>query len=81
MYIIYIYAHNLNKYILGGINIMELGRQSIIEGILELQKEEEFKLKSAIKSIKLILNEDNISDFDKLKYINSQLGDIMMLNI
>ena len=60
---------------------MELGRQSIIDGILELQKEEEFKLKSAIKSIKLVLNEDGISDFDKLKYINSQLGDIMMLNI
>ena len=60
---------------------MELGRQSIIEGILELQKEEEFKLKSAIKSIKLVLNEDGISDFDKLKYINAQLGDIMMLNI
>ena len=61
--------------------MLELGRQSIIDGILELQKEEEFKLKSAIKSIKLVLNEDGISDFDKLKYINAQLGDIMMLNI
>ena len=61
--------------------MIELGRQSIIEGILELQKEEEFKLRSAIKSIKLVLNEDGLSDFDKLKYINSQLGNIMMLNI
>lgn len=61
--------------------MIELGRQNIIEGILELQKEEEFKLRSAIKSIKLVLNEDGLSDFDKLKYINSQLGDIMMLNI
>lgn len=61
--------------------MMELNRQNIIDGILELQKEEEFKLKSALKSIKLILNEDGISDFDKLKYINAQLGDIIMLNI
>ncbi|MGL5327702.1 MAG: hypothetical protein ACRDD7_00445 [Peptostreptococcaceae bacterium] len=60
---------------------MELNRQSIIEGIMELQKEEEFKLKTALKSIRLILNEDGVSDFDKLKYINSQLGDIIMLNI
>ena len=61
--------------------MIELGRQSIIEGILELQMEEELKLKSAIESIKLILEKDEISDFDKLKYINTQLGDIMMLNI
>ncbi|MBC5998231.1 hypothetical protein EAI30_14620 [Romboutsia ilealis] len=61
--------------------MIELGRQSIIEGILELQMEEELKLKSAIESIKLILDKDEISDFDKLKYINTQLGDIMMLNI
>lgn len=61
--------------------MIELNRQNIIDGILELQKEEEFKLKSALKSIKLILNEDGISDFDKLKYINAQLGDIIMLNI
>ncbi|MGL5694891.1 MAG: hypothetical protein ACRCXA_12490 [Peptostreptococcaceae bacterium] len=61
--------------------MIELDRQSIIEGILELQREEEFKLKSALKSIKLVLNEDGISDFDKLKHINSQLGDIMALNI
>ena len=61
--------------------MIELCRQSIIEGILELQKEEEFKLKSALESIKLILDKDDISDFDKLKYINSKLGDIIMLNI
>lgn len=61
--------------------MMELDRQSIVEGILELQREEEFKIKSALKSIRLILNEDGISDFDKLKSINSQLGDIIMLNI
>ena len=61
--------------------MIELGRQSIIEGILELQMEEELKLKSAIESIKLILDKDEISDFDKLKYIITQLGDIMMLNI
>lgn len=61
--------------------MIELDRQSIIDGILELQREEEFKLKSALKSIKLVLNEDGISDFDKLKYINAQIGDIMMLNI
>lgn len=61
--------------------MIELDRQSIIDGILELQREEEFKLKSALKSIKLVLDEDRISDFDKLKYINAQIGDIMMLNI
>ncbi len=61
--------------------MIELDRQNIIDGILELQREEEFKLKSALKSIKLVLNEDGISDFDKLKYINAQIGDIMMLNI
>lgn len=61
--------------------MIELCRQSIIEGILELQKEEEFKLKSALESIKFILDEDKLSDFDKLKYINAQIGDIMMLNI
>lgn len=61
--------------------MIELDRQSIIDGILELQREEEFKLKSALKSIKLVLDEDGISDFDKLKYINAQIGDIMMLNI
>ena len=81
MYIYLIYVNNLDKYIVGGIDMMELNRQNIIDGILELQKEEEFKLKSALKSIKLILNEDGISDFDKLKYINAQLGDIIMLNI
>lgn len=61
--------------------MIELDRQNIIDGILELQREEEFKLKSALKSIKLVLDEDRISDFDKLKYINAQIGDIMMLNI
>ncbi|QJA09749.1 hypothetical protein HF520_12830 [Romboutsia sp. CE17] len=61
--------------------MIELDRQNIIDGILELQREEEFKLKSALKSIKLVLDEDGISDFDKLKYINAQIGDIMMLNI
>lgn len=61
--------------------MIELNRQNIVEGILELQREEEFKLKSALKSIRLILDEDGISDFDKLKFINSQLGDIIMLNI
>lgn len=81
MYIYLIYVNNLDKYIVGGIDMIELNRQNIIDGILELQKEEEFKLKSALKSIKLILNEDGISDFDKLKYINAQLGDIIMLNI
>ena len=40
--------------------MIELGRQSIIEGILELQMEEELKLKSAIESIKLILDKDEI---------------------
>ena len=50
--------------------MIELSRQSIVEGILELQREEEFKLKSALKSIRLILDEDGISDFDKLKFIN-----------
>ena len=81
MYIFSIYVHNLDKYIIGGIDMIELNRQNIVEGILELQREEEFKLKSALKSIRLILDEDGISDFDKLKFINSQLGDIMMLNI
>ena len=81
MYIFSIYVHNLDNYIIGGIDMIELNRQNIVEGILELQREEEFKLKSALKSIRLILDEDGISDFDKLKFINSQLGDIMMLNI
>ena len=81
MYIFSIYVHNLDKYIIGGIDMIELNRQNIVEGILELQREEEFKLKSALKSIRLILDEDGISDFDKLKFINSQLGDIIMLNI
>lgn len=61
--------------------MIELCRQSIVEGILELQREEELKLKDTLKSIKIILDEDNISDFDKLKYINSKLKDIIMLNI
>ena len=49
-----------------------LNRESIIEGLIEIRKEEDLE-----NSIKSIIDLNDISNLDKLKLINNELGKIL----
>lgn len=51
-----------------------LSRENIIEGLIELRKEEEYESNKIIENIKVIIRETTISDIEKLKLINNELG-------
>lgn len=61
--------------------MIALDRKSILEGILELQKEEELENKKALNTIKYIINKRDISDFEKLKHINEELSKLLLAAI
>ena len=54
-----------------------LNRESIIKGLIELRKEEDFENRVIVENIKEIINLEDISNLEKLKLINNELGKIL----
>jgi hypothetical protein len=54
-----------------------LNRESIIKGLIELRKEEDFENRLIVENIKEIINLEDISNLEKLKLINNELGKIL----
>lgn len=54
-----------------------LNREKIIDGLLEMKKEEESLNEIIVNNIKNIVSLDEISNQEKLKLINSELGKIL----
>lgn len=55
-----------------------LNREKIIDGLLEMKKEEESLNEIIVNNIKNIVSLDEISNQEKLKLINSELGKILI---
>ena len=54
-----------------------LNRESIIEGLIEIRKEEDLENSIIVNIIKSIIDLNDISNLDKLKLINNELGKIL----
>lgn len=54
-----------------------LNRESIIEGLIEIRKEEDLENRIIVNNIKSIIDLNDISNLDKLKLINNELGKIL----
>ena len=54
-----------------------LKRESIIEGLIEIRKEEDLENSIIVNNIKSIIDLNDISNLDKLKLINNELGKIL----
>ena len=54
-----------------------LNRESIIEGFIEIRKEEDLENSIIVNNIKSIIDLNDISNLDKLKLINNELGKIL----
>ena len=54
-----------------------LNRESIIEGLIEIRKEEDLQNSIIVNNIKSIIDLNDISNLDKLKLINNELGKIL----
>ena len=54
-----------------------LNRESIIEGLMEIRKEEDLENSIIVNNIKSIIDLNDISNLDKLKLINNELGKIL----
>ena len=54
-----------------------LNRESIIEGLIEIRKEEDIENSIIVNNIKSIIDLNDISNLDKLKLINNELGKIL----
>ena len=54
-----------------------LNRESIIEGLIEIRKEEDLEDSIIVNNIKSIIDLNDISNLDKLKLINNELGKIL----
>ncbi|WP_296646817.1 hypothetical protein [Romboutsia sp. 13368] len=54
-----------------------LNREKIIDGLIELKKEEELTNEIIFNNIKSIVNLDDVSNQEKLKLINNELGKIL----
>ena len=54
-----------------------LNRESIIEGFIEKRKEEDLENTIIVNNIKSIINLNDISNLEKLKLINNELGKIL----
>lgn len=61
--------------------MIELDRKSIIEGIIEIQEEEELENKKVLNKISYILNKKELNDLEKLKSINDELGRLLLTAI
>ena len=60
--------------------MITLNRESIINGLLELMKEEELENSIILDNIISIINLNDISNLEKLKLINNELGKINLLD-
>ena len=56
-----------------------LDRETIIDGLIELRNEEEYNNKIRIDNITRIIRKKNVSDMDKLKMINNELGKVLII--
>ena len=54
-----------------------LNREKIIDGLLEIKKEEDSLNETIVNNIKNIVSLDEISNQEKLKLINSEFGKIL----
>ena len=54
-----------------------LNRESIIEGLIEIRIEEDLENSIIVNNIKSIIDLNDISNLDKLKLINNELGKIL----
>ena len=54
-----------------------LNRESIIEGLIEIRKEEDLENSIIVNNIQSIIDLNDISNLDKLKLINNELGKIL----
>ena len=54
-----------------------LNREIIIEGLIEIRKEEDLENSIIVNNIKSIIDLNDISNLDKLKLINNELGKIL----
>ena len=54
-----------------------LNRENIINGLIELRKEEDLENTIIVNNIKSIINLNDISNLEKLKLINNELGKIL----
>ena len=54
-----------------------LNRESIIEGLIEIRKEDDLENSIIVNNIKSIIDLNDISNLDKLKLINNELGKIL----
>ena len=57
--------------------MIALNRESIIEGLIEIRKEEDLENSIIVNNIKSIIDLNDISNLDKLKLINNELGKIL----
>ena len=57
--------------------VIVLNRESIIEGLIERRKEEDLENSIIVNNIKSIIDLNDISNLDKLKLINNELGKIL----
>ena len=67
-----------NEYY-GGNFMIILDRETIIDGLIELRNEEEYNNKIIIDNITRIIRKKNVSDIDKLKMINNEIGKILTI--
>ncbi len=54
-----------------------LSRENIIDGLIELKKEEDLHSKKIVDNIKDIMELKDITNIEKLKLINNELGKIL----
>ena len=54
-----------------------LNRENIINGLIELRKAEDLENTIIVNNIKSIINLNDISNLEKLKLINNELGKIL----
>ena len=58
-----------------------LNRESIIEGLIEIRKEEDLENSIIVNNIKSIIDLNDISNLDKLKLINNELGKYYLMKL
>ena len=56
-----------------------LSRESIIEGLIELREKEENENRLILGNIKEIINNKDINDLEKLKFINNQISKVLLV--
>ena len=57
--------------------MLVFNRESIIEVLIEIRKEEDLENSIIVNNIKSIIDLNDISNLDKLKLINNELGKIL----